>query len=198
MQTADFHYDLPAELIARYPLPERSASRLLCLNGNTGAISHQKFVDLVGFLKAGDLLVVNNSKVIPARLWGVKTTGGQVEMLVDRILDTQRIVAHVRASKTPREGSYLLFGDARFEVLGRQQDLFELRCDDTRPVLEVIEALGQIPLPPYFQREPEVIKRFMQNIKVQWQRRRRVCILMKRYCHACVRKVSLLQMSPYM
>jgi S-adenosylmethionine:tRNA ribosyltransferase-isomerase len=85
MQTADFHYDLPAELIARYPLAERSASRLLHL-ASDGTVSHRQFIELADFLDENDLLVVNNSKVIPARLWGVKTTGGQVEMLVDRIL----------------------------------------------------------------------------------------------------------------
>ena len=154
MQTADFHYELPAELIARYPLAERSASRLLHLAGN-GVVAHHQFVELADFLNENDLLVLNNSRVIPARLWGVKTTGGQVEMLVDRILDSQRIVAHVRASKTPRPGSYLLFDGIAFLVMGRQQELFELRCGDKRPVLEVIEALGQIPLPPYFQRDPE-------------------------------------------
>ncbi len=159
MQTADFHYDLPAELIARYPLAKRSASRLLCLDGTTGAILHKQFDYLADFLNPHDLLVVNNSKVIPARLWGIKTTGGQVEMLVDRILDAHRIVAQVRASKTPRAGSYILFGEVPFEILGRQQELFELRCHDARPVLDVIEAIGQIPLPPYFQRAPEASDR---------------------------------------
>jgi S-adenosylmethionine:tRNA ribosyltransferase-isomerase len=154
MQTADFHYDLPTELIARYPLAERSASRLLHL-ASDGTVSHHQFVELADFLNENDLLVLNNSKVIPARLWGVKTTGGQVEMLVDRILDEHRLIAHVRASKTPRPGSYLLFGSVAFLVAGRRQELFELRCEDKRPVLEVIEELGQIPLPPYFQRSPE-------------------------------------------
>jgi S-adenosylmethionine:tRNA ribosyltransferase-isomerase len=155
MQLSDFHYDLPNELIARYPLPSRSASRLLCLDGTTGAVTHRQFADLADLLQPNDLLVLNNTRVIPARMWGTKATGGQVEMLVDRILDHSRVIAHLRASKTPRPGTYVTFNEVPFEVLGRHDDLFELRCTDTRSVLDVIEAIGQTPLPPYFQREPE-------------------------------------------
>ena len=155
MQLSDFHYDLPDELIARYPLAKRSASRLLFLDGKTSNVEHRQFVDVVDLLQPGDLLVLNDTKVIPARLWGVKPTGGQVEMLVDRVLDHSRVIAHLRASKTPRPHTYVIFNKVPFEVLGRHGDLFELRCTDTRSVLEVIEAIGQTPLPPYFQRDPE-------------------------------------------
>lgn len=159
MQLHDFHYDLPAELIARYPLPERSASRLLCLDKNNGFIQHKKFTDILSLVSPGDLLVCNNSRVIAARLMGYKETGGQIEILVERILDDHKILAQVRASKTPKPGSLLsvLFkaDTAIFKVLGRKNELFELRCEDKRPALEIIETLGQIPIPPYFQRPPE-------------------------------------------
>jgi S-adenosylmethionine:tRNA ribosyltransferase-isomerase len=156
MRLSDFQFDLPPELIARYPLPERSASRLLCVDGKTGAMAHRYFTDLLTLITSNDLLVLNNTRVIPARLRGTKETGGQVEVLVDRICDQHRVIAHVRASKSPRPQSYLLFAEGvRFEVLGRHDDLFELRCEDARPVFDVIEAIGQTPLPPYFQREPE-------------------------------------------
>lgn len=156
MHLSDFDYDLPSELIARYPLEKRSASRLLCLNPQTGAIAHRQFTDILTLISPGDLLVFNNTRVIAARLLGHKESGGRVEMLVERILDEHRVLAHVRASKSPKPQSFLLFAnDVRFEVLGRHHDLFELRCDDPRHVLEVVEATGQIPLPPYFQRDPE-------------------------------------------
>jgi S-adenosylmethionine:tRNA ribosyltransferase-isomerase len=156
MRLTDFDYDLPVELIARYPLEKRSASRLLCLDKKTGAITHQQFTDLLTLISPQDLLVCNNSRVIAARLFGTKETGGRVEVLVERILDHSRILAHVRASKTPKLNSFILFRDGiRFEVIGRQHELFELRCTASQPVLTVIEALGEIPLPPYFQRSPE-------------------------------------------
>jgi S-adenosylmethionine:tRNA ribosyltransferase-isomerase len=156
MRLSDFHFDLPPELIARYPLPERSDSRLLCLNGQNGEIAHRHFADIVSLINENDLLVLNNTRVIPARLRGTKETGGQVEVLVDRMLEGNKVIAHVRASKSPRPQSYLLFANGvRFEVLGRQDDLFELRCDDPRPVFDVIEAIGETPLPPYFQRDAE-------------------------------------------
>jgi S-adenosylmethionine:tRNA ribosyltransferase-isomerase len=156
MHLKDFDYNLPEELIARYPLPDRSASRLLCLEGRTGALSHHYFPDLLSLINPDDLLIFNDTKVIPARIEGTKETGGRIEVLMERFLDTNRISAQVRASKSPRPGTYLIFADGvRFEVLGRQGDLFELRCEDARPVLEVIEAIGQIPLPQYMQRAAE-------------------------------------------
>jgi S-adenosylmethionine:tRNA ribosyltransferase-isomerase len=155
VKVSDFDFDLPAALIARYPLPERSASRLLCLDGGTGALAHRHFSDLAALLTVKDLLVFNNTRVIPARLIGAKASGGRVEILVERILDQQRVLAHLRASKKPAPKSFLFFGDIPFEVLGRREDLFELRCHDERPVLSVIEAIGMVPLPPYFQREAE-------------------------------------------
>jgi len=153
MQLTDFHYDLPDELIARFPLAERSASRLLCLDRKTGAITHRQFRDLAELLEPGDLLVCNNSRVIAARLVGQKASGGKVEILVERVLDAKRILAQVRASKTLKpQGVIILSTDVRFTTLQRHDDLFELQCEDDRHVLEVIEALGQVPIPPYFAR----------------------------------------------
>lgn len=156
MRLSDFDYDLPSELIACYPLPERSASRLLHLDRKTGNIQHKQFIDIVDALQANDLLVFNDTRVIPARCFGKKLTGGRVEILVERILNEKRILAHVRASKSPKPGSSLQLNDnVTFLVIQRQADLFELECQDPRPVLDVIEALGEIPLPPYFNRAPD-------------------------------------------
>lgn len=156
MQLSDFHYDLPEDLIARYPLEKRSASRLLCLDKKTGAITHHHFSDLLSLLQPNDLLVCNNTRVIPARLLGHKESGGRVEMLVERILNDNHILAHVRASKSPKPGSILLFANQiRFEMLRRCDELFQLKCLSSQPVLEVIESIGEIPLPPYFHRAPE-------------------------------------------
>lgn len=126
MHLSDFHYELPDTLIARYPSSERSGSRLLTLDRKTGAISHHSFIDIVDFLHPGDLLVCNDSRVIHARLYGQKETGGQVEILVERILDSHRILAHIRASKSPHPGNILQVNEIRFEMLARVQDLFEL------------------------------------------------------------------------
>lgn len=156
MKLSDFNFNLPEELIARYPLEKRSASRLLCLDKTTGVVTHRHFTDLLELISPNDLLVCNNSRVIPARLFGTKESGGKIEMLVERILDDHRILAQIRASKSPKPQSYLLFSnDARFKVLGRADDLYELECQSTQPVLHVIETIGEIPLPHYFHRTPE-------------------------------------------
>jgi S-adenosylmethionine:tRNA ribosyltransferase-isomerase len=156
VRLTDFDYELPEELIALYPLPERSSSRLLCLNASNGHISHAKFTDLTNFLSPGDLLVCNNSRVIPARLLGQKPTGGRIEVLVERILNDKNILAYVRASKTPKPGTYIDFANGiRFEMLGRRGDLFELRSLAAQSVLDVIESIGHVPIPPYFQRASE-------------------------------------------
>lgn len=107
---SDFHFNLPDELIARYPTAERSASRLLHLNGETGEFADQQFVDLYDHINEGDLLIFNNTRVIPARLYGRKPSGGKVEALVERVLDEHRCLAHVKASKAPKEGAELIFG----------------------------------------------------------------------------------------
>jgi S-adenosylmethionine:tRNA ribosyltransferase-isomerase len=154
MLLSDFDYDLPPDLIARYPVAERSQSRLLCLQGETGAIAHKHFFDLPDLLDDKDLLVLNNTRVIPARLFGHKESGGRVEVLIDRILDAHRVMAHVRASKTLRAGSSILLGDYKLKVLGKHDDLYELSCEIT-PIFDILQAIGEIPLPPYMQRAAE-------------------------------------------
>src|SRR5690554_5717418 len=111
MRVADFQFELPDELIARYPLAQRSASRLLVLDGPSGALAHRQFTDLLDYVAAGDLLVFNNTKVIAARLFAQKETGGKVEILVERVLDEYRVLAHVRASKAPKPGTRLLLDE---------------------------------------------------------------------------------------
>ena len=148
VRLSDFDYELPAELIAQHPAPERTASRLLHLDGRSGAIRDLRFRDIVALLDPGDLLVVNDTRVIKARLHGRKDSGGEVEALVERVLDERRALAQVRASKSPKPGRRLLFaGGAAAEVLGRHGDFFELRFEEG--VLDVLARVGEVPLPPY-------------------------------------------------
>jgi S-adenosylmethionine:tRNA ribosyltransferase-isomerase len=157
MKLDDFDFDLPLDLIARYPLAKRSASRLLTLQGATGAIEHKQFTDILDLLSEGDLLIGNNTKVIPARLLGQKATGGHVEVLVERILDDHRMLAQVRVSKAPHAGSHLIFPQGfRLEVVGKVGQFYELRCNlHDHTILNLIESIGHIPLPPYLHRGPE-------------------------------------------
>jgi S-adenosylmethionine:tRNA ribosyltransferase-isomerase len=153
MRRSDFHFELPPELIAQHPAAERSASRLLCLDGASGAVTDRQFRDLPALLRAGDLLVFNNTRVIPARLFGHKASGGKVEVLVERVLDAHRVLAHVRASKSPKPGAALhLEGGITATVTARQGELFELRFAAEQPVVELLEAHGHMPLPPYIER----------------------------------------------
>ncbi len=164
MRLADFEYELPDELIARYPLEKRSASRLLCLDKKTGDIQHRHFSDLLNLIEPNDLLVCNNSAVIAARLLGHKSSGGQIEVLIERVLDEHRVLAHVRASKSPKPHTILQFAeDVQFEMVQRHGDLFELRCLDPRSIYEVIDAIGLVPIPPYFNRMPD------ENDKTRYQ-----------------------------
>ncbi|MEO8417620.1 MAG: tRNA preQ1(34) S-adenosylmethionine ribosyltransferase-isomerase QueA, partial [Methylophilaceae bacterium] len=150
MRTTDFDFNLPDELIAQFPATERGSSRLLRLDGRTGAISDQLFRQLPEFLQAGDLLVFNDTRVIKARLAGVKASGGKVEVLIERILDNHRALAQVRASKAPKPGSRLLIADRlEAEVMERQDDLFLLHFFGETPLLDVLEQHGALPLPPY-------------------------------------------------
>ncbi len=158
MQVSDFHFDLPDELIARYPQPERTASRLLQLTGHTGELAHKGFKDVLDLVNAGDLLVFNNTRVIPARLFGHKASGGKLEVLVERLLDEKTILAHVRASKSPKPGNELLLGEnGEFsaEMVARHDTLFEIRFNSELTVLEILEQVGHMPLPPYIDRPDE-------------------------------------------
>ena len=155
MRRSDFNFELPQELIAQYPLPDRSSSRLLCLD-KTGKVDDRVFTELPDMLQDGDLLVFNNTRVIPARLFGSKQTGGKVEVLMERILDDHRLLAHVRASKSPKPGSRLLLeGSIDVAVLEREGELFELRFEGPASVIEQLDEYGHIPLPPYIERADE-------------------------------------------
>ena len=146
-----FQFDLPDELIARQPAQQRQGSRLLYLNSASNDLQHQQFPDLIDHIQPGDLMVFNNTKVIPARLFGEKETGGKIEVLVERVLDTHRVQAHIRASKSPKAGNQLRFDEGySAEMLSRAGDLFVLKF--SHPVLTVLDNIGHMPLPPYIDR----------------------------------------------
>ena len=150
MRTQDFDFYLPDSLIAQHPTHVRNASKLLYLHSKTGTLDDQLFVDLPNFLNAGDLLVFNDTRVIKARLFGEKSTGGAVELLVERVLDSQHVLAHIRASRAPKTGAQLRLAHAfNAEVIGREDDLFHVKFLGDIPVLELLEQYGALPLPPY-------------------------------------------------
>jgi S-adenosylmethionine:tRNA ribosyltransferase-isomerase len=154
MRRADFSYPLPRELIAERPLRERGASRLLALDGATGALADLRFHDLGTLLRPGDLLVLNDTRVLPARIHGRKESGGACELLLERILDARRILAQARASKGVKPGTRIeLPAGAVAVVIARQDDLWELELD--RDALPYFEAHGSVPLPPYLARPPD-------------------------------------------
>ncbi|MEK1907034.1 MAG: tRNA preQ1(34) S-adenosylmethionine ribosyltransferase-isomerase QueA [Pseudomonas sp.] len=158
MRVADFHFDLPDALIARHPLAERRSSRLLVLDGESGELAHQHFVDLLEYLRHGDLMVFNNTRVIPARLFGQKASGGKLEILVERVLDSHRVLAHVRSSKSPKPGSLIhIEGGGEAEMLARHDALFELRFNEE--VLPLLQRVGHMPLPPYIDRADDASDR---------------------------------------
>lgn len=155
MKLSDFHFDLPDDLIARHPEALRSASRLLQLDGRSGVLRHGRFAELPELLAPGDLLVLNDTRVMPARLFGRKSSGGRIELLVERILGSHEALAHVRASHAPKPGNVLEFGaGVQAEMLGRVDSLFHLRF--SAPVMPVLMAQGEIPLPPYMQRAAQM------------------------------------------
>ena len=153
MKRTDFHYELPPELIAQMPLDQRSASRLLRFDKQSGHLNDHKFNELPSPLNRGDLLVFNNTKVIPARLFGVKASGGRVEILVERLLNKHQCLAQIRASKSPKTGGLLILeGGHELQVLGRQGSFFQLQAvgDD---LMKLLLKFGHMPLPPYITRE---------------------------------------------
>lgn len=156
MNKQDFYFDLPEELIAQYPLAQRSDSRLLTYNRNSGEYGHYQFREIADFLNPGDLLVMNDSKVIPARLYGHKLTGGKVELLVERITGTYTFLAHIKASKALRAGGVIQLQQGnQLEILERQDDLFV--CKSNIEALDLLNSLGHIPLPPYITRDDELL-----------------------------------------
>jgi len=152
MKKSDFNYHLPEALIAQKPLPERGASRLLLVNRNTGQLGDKCFMDFIDLIDERDLLVFNDTKVIPARLFGKKQSGGKVEILIERILDDHHAIAHVRASKAPKAGTLLELDQGyRCVVQGRADDLFQLEFADEK-LFDLLDKIGHIPLPPYITR----------------------------------------------
>ncbi len=149
LSLADFDYHLPPELIAQKPAEKRNQSRLLCLRAD-GTLSDQMFIDLPQFLRPHDLLVFNNTKVIKARLLGQKASGGKIEGLVERITEPNRVLMHIKSSKSPKPGTELIFAEhAKAIVLGRHEDLFDVRFEGE--VLSLLEQFGATPLPPYIE-----------------------------------------------
>ncbi|MDP2574739.1 tRNA preQ1(34) S-adenosylmethionine ribosyltransferase-isomerase QueA [Vibrio penaeicida] len=158
MQVSDFHFELPDELIARYPQPERTASRLLQLEGDSGALIDGTFKDVLEQVQPGDLLVFNNTRVIPARMFGRKASGGKLEALVERVLDEHTILAHVRCSKPPKPGTELFLGENDeylAEMVARHDALFEIQFKSDKNVLDILNDIGHMPLPPYIDRPDE-------------------------------------------
>ncbi|HAB42734.1 MAG TPA: tRNA preQ1(34) S-adenosylmethionine ribosyltransferase-isomerase QueA [Acinetobacter sp.] len=156
MQLSDFSFDLPDELIARYPLEQRSASRLLHLDAQGQYHDHQ-FTDILDLLNEGDLLVLNDTKVMKARLKGKRASGGAVEVLVERMMDQFIAHCHIKASNTPKAGAELFIGldEVKVTVQGRHENLFIVEF--SQPILDVLDKYGALPIPPYFNREAEEI-----------------------------------------
>lgn len=153
MRRQDFAYDLPDSLIARAPASERRGSRLLQLEGTTGALQHRQFPDLLSLVEPGDLMVFNDTRVIPARVFGQKTSGGQVEILVERVLDSHRVLAHTRASKAPKVDTLVILQDGTpVKMIARHDALFEWQFLSEASALEVLDRIGHMPLPPYIDR----------------------------------------------
>lgn len=148
MRTDDFDFDLPDHLIAQHPPAQRGASRLLHVAAS--GIADRRFGDLPDLLRRHDVLVLNDTRVLKARLFGQKESGGQVEVMVERVLNAHEVLAQVRASKTPRTGGRLLLADAiQATVLGREGEFFHLRFEGDAGVTELLERHGKLPLPPY-------------------------------------------------
>lgn len=153
MKVSQFSFDLPPHLIAKFPQPERTSSRLLGLDGKDGSLSDGNFVDLLEKVNAGDLMIFNDTRVIPARVFGKKESGGKLEVLVERMQDEHTVLAHVRCSKSPKPGSTIILdGDIKVTMVARHDALFELRFEDPRNVLDILENVGHMPLPPYIDR----------------------------------------------
>ncbi|MBP7370512.1 MAG: tRNA preQ1(34) S-adenosylmethionine ribosyltransferase-isomerase QueA, partial [Arenimonas sp.] len=154
MKKSDFNFDLPTELIAQMPLAERTDSRLLVVPNQSVAFEDRKFSDILDYVEPGDLLVFNDTRVIPARLFGQKQTGGQVEILIERLLPAQQVRAQIGASKAPKPGSFITLQDGTvLTVVHRDQGFYQLQFNTNEPVEMVLNRLGKMPLPPYIQRD---------------------------------------------
>ena len=156
MKLSDFDYELPMELIAKYPLPERSRSRLLKVAVADASYSHHIFHDLPQLLQPGDLLVLNNTKVIPARLFAHKPSGGKVEILLERMLSIEGCLAHCRASHLQPGHELIVADGVKFKILGRQGNLYRLGLTSALTLMQVLQTYGHVPLPPYLERNDEL------------------------------------------
>ena len=150
MKTSDFNYELPEELIANYPLDQRSSSRLLVYSDQ---IEHKSFKDVLNYFEEGDLLVVNNTSVIPARVYGHKESGGSVEVMLERVMEDNKALVQMRSGRAPKIGAIIILDSFKVECIDRQDNFFILQFD--RPPLEVFNAIGHVPLPPYIKRPDE-------------------------------------------
>ena len=150
MKTSDFNYHLPEELIANYPLKKRSLSRLLVFNND---IAHMQFMDIVKFFNEGDLLVVNNTSVIPARIFGQKESGGAIEVMLERIMENNQALVQIRSGRSPKIGSFLDLDSYRAQCIDRKDNFFIIQFDS--PPLDIFNKIGHIPLPPYIKRKDE-------------------------------------------
>jgi len=156
VKKSDFHYQLPVELIAQQPLPERSASRLLHVPPAPAAFADRSMRDLPGLLAPGDLLVFNDTRVIPARLFGHKDSGGRIEILIERILDAREATAQLAFSKAPKAGSRIVLdAGGELQVIAREDAFFRLRLQSHESFEQLLVRAGRLPLPPYIAREPD-------------------------------------------
>ena len=150
MKTSDFSYELPEELIAKYPLDLRSSSKLLV---HFDKIEHRFFKDILDYFEEGDLLVVNNTSVIPARVFGHKESGGSVEIMLERVMEDNKALVQIRSGRSPKIGTTIILDSFVVECIDRQDNFFIVQFD--RPPLEVFNAIGHVPLPPYIKRPEE-------------------------------------------
>ena len=152
MKTSDFDFHLPDELIAKYPLEKRTSSRLLVFSNE---IEHKSFKDIVNYFEKGDLLVVNNTAVIPARVFGQKDSGGLVEVMLERIMEDNRALVQIRSSRSPKIGTKLNLENYTVECVDRKENFYVLQFD--LAPMEVFNSIGHVPLPPYIKRPDESI-----------------------------------------
>ena len=150
MKTSDFDYDLPESLIANYPPDKRTTSRLLV---KTEKIEHKSFKDITKYFKEGDLLVLNNTSVIPARIYGNKESGGSVEILLERVIENNQALVQIRSGRAPKAGSIIILDSYKVKCINREDNFFILQFD--RPPLEIFTKIGHVPLPPYIKRHDE-------------------------------------------
>ena len=160
MKLSDFHYELPEALIAEFPAPRRTSSRLLCMDRSTGSMVHRQFADFPDLVHPDDLLVFNDTRVIPARLFGYKQTGGKAEVLLERVMEENRVLAQIKGGKSLKTGAMLSFpygekAQEYAEILGRQGEFFILQFAPALALMEFLESSGHIPLPPYIKRSDE-------------------------------------------